>query len=135
DVEKSGFFFKDKINLGLDLQGGVYLVMGVDFNRVYRETIERQATSLEGRIKEKNFGMAKTEVFIPQGDDLISAVQGATQQKLEDDPRFRLEFDASKRDQIYDLVKEEFWTLRLTNESAGKFEFGLANDYRRDVRE
>jgi preprotein translocase subunit SecD len=33
--------FSKKINLGLDLQGGLYLVMGVDFNKVFKEIKER----------------------------------------------------------------------------------------------
>ncbi|MEK6578004.1 MAG: protein translocase subunit SecD, partial [Bdellovibrionota bacterium] len=30
DLEKTKFPFKQKINLGLDLQGGLYMVLGVD---------------------------------------------------------------------------------------------------------
>jgi preprotein translocase subunit SecD len=52
DVSKSKFFFKDKITLGLDLQGGLYLVMGVDFNKVFKEVIDRQSINLKKQIEE-----------------------------------------------------------------------------------
>ena len=32
--EKSSFPVKSKINLGLDLQGGLYMVLGIDFKKV-----------------------------------------------------------------------------------------------------
>ena len=37
--EKSSFPVKNKINLGLDLQGGLYMVLGIDFNKVYRDEV------------------------------------------------------------------------------------------------
>src|SRR4051812_35957177 len=35
----SAFPMKTKINLGLDLQGGLYMVLGIDFNKFYRNKI------------------------------------------------------------------------------------------------
>jgi preprotein translocase subunit SecD len=34
NLETTKFPFKHKINLGLDLQGGLYMVLGIDFNKV-----------------------------------------------------------------------------------------------------
>ena len=51
DPEKSKYPLKQKINLGLDLQGGLYLVLGVDFQKVYRDIVDRQMTSLQERIR------------------------------------------------------------------------------------
>ena len=42
DLEKTHWPFKQKINLGLDLQGGLYMVLGVDFNKVFRDVMERK---------------------------------------------------------------------------------------------
>ena len=42
DPETSKFPVKKKMSMGLDLQGGVYMVLGVDFNRVYKEVVARQ---------------------------------------------------------------------------------------------
>src|SRR3984885_9747194 len=53
DLEKTKFPFKQKINLGLDLQGGLYMVLGVDFNKVYKDVLDRQSSSMKDRLKEK----------------------------------------------------------------------------------
>ena len=33
--EETKYPIKSKINLGLDLQGGLYMIMGIDFNKVF----------------------------------------------------------------------------------------------------
>jgi preprotein translocase subunit SecD len=121
DLEKTKFPFKQKINLGLDLQGGLYLVLGVDFNKVYKDVVARQANSLRERLTEK--GLAPKDVKVIR--------EGAA---LED-PRMAVDFDPSKRDGIYDLIKKEFWTLRLAGETPGHLELGLGGEYRGEVRE
>jgi protein-export membrane protein SecD len=121
DLEKTKFPFKQKINLGLDLQGGLYLVLGVDFNKVYKDVAERQATSLRDRLKEKGITVTSSKV-IRDGFAV-------------DDPRILIDFDDSKRADLYQLLKKEFWTLRLAGEASGHFELGLAQDYRHEVRE
>ena len=45
DLEKTKFPFKQKINLGLDLQGGLYMVLGVDFNKVLKDVVDRQGST------------------------------------------------------------------------------------------
>src|SRR3954447_17418657 len=75
DLEKTKFPFKQKINLGLDLQGGLYLVLGVDFNKVYRDVVDRQAGSIRQRLTEK--GLVPKEVKtiregVPVDDPRIS---------------------------------------------------------------
>ncbi len=121
DLEKTKFPFKQKINLGLDLQGGLYLVLGVDFNKVYRDVSSRQASSLKDRLAEKNLA--------PK--DVKAVREGYPA----DDPRILLEFDGANRDAIYELIKKEFWSLRLAGESPGKLELGLSREYRTEVRE
>src|SRR3954447_18128684 len=89
DLETTKFPFKQKINLGLDLQGGLYLVLGVDFNKVYKDVIERQSGSLKDRLKEKGINVTDLKVlregFAP------------------DDPRIAIDFDVSKRDEFYQI--------------------------------
>jgi preprotein translocase subunit SecD len=122
DPEKSKFPFKQKINLGLDLQGGLYMVLGVDFNKVYRDVVERQNSGLKDRFKEKSIAVTQVKM-VREGFPA-------------DDPRIIVDFDASKRDEIYQLLKKEFtWSLRLAGETPGHFELGLTHDYRNDVRE
>ena len=121
DLEKTKFPFKQKINLGLDLQGGLYLVLGVDFNKVYRDVVERQSHSIEDRLKEKGITVENMKV-VREGHPV-------------DDPRITFDFDASKREDLYKILKKEYWTLRLAGERPGHFEMGLSHDYRNEVRE
>lgn len=123
DPETTKFPFKGKINLGLDLQGGLYMVLGVDFDKVYKDVIQRQAASVKDRLKEKAIDV--TEVKVLQGNGKISS----------DDPRIEVTFDAKHREELYQLLKKEFWTMRLAGETPGHFELGLSHDYRGEIRE
>lgn len=121
DVEKSKFPFKQKINLGLDLQGGLYMVLGVDFNKVFKEVVSRQVSSLRDGLKDKGINAKRVE-FLKEGGTA-------------EDPRLIVEFDAAKRDELYDLIKKSYWTLRLAAEKPGVFELGLSTEYRSEVRD
>ena len=121
DLEKTKFPFKQKINLGLDLQGGLYMVLGVDFNKVFKDVVDRQSSGLEENLKEKNIPVKSFKVV----RDGFPA----------DDPRIVMEFDPAKRDALYKVVKKDYWTLRLAAESPGKFELGLSRDYRLEIRD
>ena len=37
--EETKYPIKSKINLGLDLQGGLYMIMGIDFKKVFKDEI------------------------------------------------------------------------------------------------
>ena len=121
DPEKTKFPFKQKMNLGLDLQGGLYMVLGVDFLKVYRDIVDRQMSSLQERIREKQLPISSIKVLrdgVPQ-----------------DDPRLTVEFAPAQREALYELIKKEFWTLRLVEEKPGRMDFGLSRDYRTEVKD
>jgi preprotein translocase subunit SecD len=97
------------------------LVLGVDFNKVYRDVTDRQGSSLRERMQEKGIP-SKSVTLVKEG---LPA----------DDPHLVVEFDATKRDALYELVKKEFYSLRLVGDQPGKFELGLAREVRADIRE
>ena len=113
--------FSKKINLGLDLQGGLYLVMGVDFNKVFKEMTERQMGILSERLKEKGF--------------LVTEAKLRTDGVPQDDPRIQLKIQAAQKKDILEFQSKDFSNLRLTDNQGESLEFGLANDYRNDNRE
>ncbi len=113
--------FSRKINLGLDLQGGLYLVMGVDFNKVFKEITERQMGSLLDRLKDKSLMALESKV----------RVDGVPQ----DDPRIQIKVSASQKKEVLELAAKDFPNLRLTDEKGENLEFGLSNDYRNDIRD
>src|SRR3954467_4378598 len=90
DPDTTKFPFKQKINLGLDLQGGLYLVLGVDFNKVFKDVVERQAASLGDRMKEKT---------VP-----VTSVRTSREGVAMDDPRILVAFDPARRTAVYDLI-------------------------------
>lgn len=121
DLEKTKFPFKKKVNLGLDLQGGLYMVLGVDFNKVFKEIVDRQAISFKEAIKSK--------------DLVVKTVRVTTENVPQDDPRILIEFDAALGEKFHALVKSDFWTLRLTDQAPGRLELGLSREYRAEVKE
>ena len=54
--EKDWWFSKKKLIYGLDIQGGLHLVMGVDTKGVIVEKTARLARSLKGELKDKKIG-------------------------------------------------------------------------------
>lgn len=121
DLETTRFPVKQKMNMGLDLQGGVYLVLGVDFNRVYKEVVDRQGQALVEPFKEK--GIAVTHV------ELLKDSVGT------DDPRLEVKFDATKSVAFKDALKKDYPTLRLIDDQPGLVHLGIARDYKNEVRE
>src|SRR4051812_47890895 len=71
---------KDKIRYGLDIQGGLYLVMGVDTAAVLRESASRLAQTIETSAKEKNVAVvsATRNSNSPDGTEIVVKVNGAT---------------------------------------------------------
>src|SRR3954447_9043812 len=84
DLETTKFPFKQKINLGLDLQGGLYLVLGVDFNKVFKDVVNRQGASLHDNLNEKKIA--------------VKSVKTLTEGLASDDPHAVIEFDAAQHD-------------------------------------
>ena len=55
--EEDNFPVKSKINLGLDLQGGLYMILGIDFRKVFKEEVKGYARRGNFSLKdEKTFG-------------------------------------------------------------------------------
>jgi len=121
NLETTKFPFKHKINLGLDLQGGLYMVLGVDFNKVFHDVLDRQDVSLQERAKDTN---------LP-----ITGSHWVTEGLPADDTHVAVTFAPANRDALYALIKKEFWTMRLAGEKPGEFELALSSDFRAEVRD
>jgi preprotein translocase subunit SecD len=121
NLQTTKFPFKHKINLGLDLQGGLYMVLGVDFNKVFHDVVERQGASLKERAHDKDIS--------------ITDVKMRSEGLSPDDPHVVLSYPAAKHDELYALIKKEYWTLRFADDKPGTFELALSSDFRTDVRE
>lgn len=119
--EKSAFPIKSKVNLGLDLQGGLYMVLGIDFNKVYRDEITSYAKKSITVLKEAG----------------IEATLGELNAKELKDPKHSIvvtkstDLDAAKS-----KIREYFgYPLRLTNEEGTKLTFGLGRDFLKEIED
>ena len=56
------FFFKKKVNLGLDLQGGSYLLLEVDSSSLGKRRLQSKVIQLKKKLKENNIEYNKFKV-------------------------------------------------------------------------
>ena len=119
--EKSSFPMKTKINLGLDLQGGLYMVLGIDFNKVYRDEIIGN-----GR---KMITLLKDETIEAKIGDLITSDSKDPQQSV-------VLAKPTDADRAKDILSKYFGnTIRLTADSQGTLTYGLSRDFIKEVED
>lgn len=119
--EKSSFPIKSKINLGLDLQGGLYMVLGIDFNKVYRDEILGNARKIQTLLKDENI---ESKV----GDLIVADVK---------DPKHSIVLaNPEDREKAKDSISKYFGnTLRLVGDANGVLTYGLARDLIKEVED
>ncbi len=111
--EEGSFPFKSKINLGLDLQGGLYIVLGIDFNKVYEDEVKTQGNRIINYLK----------------DEGITAKLGNVDKSDITDPKIEILFNnTSDLTSSKDKIRENFsYYLRLTKETGNIVEYGVNN--------
>jgi preprotein translocase subunit SecD len=117
--ENGSYPVKSKINLGLDLQGGLYMIMGIDFKKVYRDEVQTYARKIESYMKDQ-------DIKLTIGDlDLNDPM----------DPRQMLILNkASDMTVAKAKLKEIFGnTIRITNEEADKLQIAIASNIKSDI--
>lgn len=119
NLETTKFPFKKKVNLGLDLQGGLYMVYGVDFKKVYAETLRR---TVEG-------------VTTQLGKEGVTAKSAVSAAGVDEDPQVELTFDASQEGKVKDLLAKNEYALRVMERKAGAWTLALARDYRATIKD
>ena len=60
---KESSLFNKKINLGLDLQGGSYLLLEIDNNPVIEQKLQNLTLTLKNYFKEKNIRIKNLRLF------------------------------------------------------------------------
>ncbi len=120
DPATSKFPVKQKVNMGLDLQGGVYMVLGVDFNRVYRDVVERQALGLKAPLKEKGI--------------TVKSDTPLRDKTSPDDPQVEVAFDGDSAT-LKTFLKDRYPSLRLVEEHAGIVRVGLSREYKVELKD
>lgn len=119
--EDSSFPVKSKINLGLDLQGGLYMILGIDFKKVYRDEIKTYIKKVEYTLKD--YGVKATVGDLDVSDP--------------DDPKHSIIIDdAADFQKAHDRIKDYFsYPLRLTSKTANTLVYGLNRPIKLDIEQ
>jgi preprotein translocase subunit SecD len=119
--EKSSFPMKSKINLGLDLQGGLYMVLGIDFNKVYRDEVIGNGRKMVNLLKEETIESQIGDVVTADPKDPKQSIVLA---KLTD------------ADRAKEILSKYFGsTIRLTGDEGTILTYGLSRDFIKEVEE
>jgi preprotein translocase subunit SecD len=94
-----GILPRDRIHLGLDLQGGSHLVLEVKVDKAVENTVDRIRGELSTRLREKGISVSGLEKA--QGGQL------------------RLQASAGSAETIRELLKNEFPNLAVTDSQSG----------------
>ncbi|MCO5143851.1 MAG: hypothetical protein M9962_12240 [Oligoflexia bacterium] len=119
DLETTKFPFKKKVNLGLDLQGGLYMVYGVDFKRVYKDSLERSVDSFRNELEKEG----------------VRSTVGQINQDIEEDPKILVQFENANSTKFDAALEKQNFTLRRIEPGSGGVVVGLARDYRLLIKE
>ncbi len=107
-----------KFNLGLDLQGGVHLVMGVEASKAVEQRADRIAESLREGLKEEKLAFTRIDRPRDSAEILLTLAEGTDEDAVE--KYLRMEFrilDIPRRDGDFlrlNLVEEEAQFIRDT---------------------
>lgn len=109
--DESHYPIKSKISLGLDLQGGLYMVLGIDFNKVYRDEIKGYGRKIE---------------YLLNDEGLKSSIGTFSDTEMEDPKQGVVLQDPSQMEKAKELVRKYFpGIVRLTHEENGEISYGL----------
>lgn len=121
DPNKSSFPVKSKINLGLDLQGGLYMVLGIDFNKVYADEVRNYMSKIKLTLKDEG---------------IESELGELTKEDITDPMHTLIINNLTQMDQAKSIIKEFYnYPVRLTGEESNTLRFGIGRQYREEIEE
>ncbi|OFZ52030.1 MAG: protein-export membrane protein SecD [Bdellovibrionales bacterium RIFOXYB1_FULL_37_110] len=120
-AEDVKFPVKSKISLGLDLQGGLYMILGIDFNNVYRDEIKSWTRKIETKLKEDNINSTMGEIDLSDPED----------------PKHKIEItNGGQVAEAEKIIKDYFkGVIRLTSEDGNVLTYGLMDSWRKHINE
>ncbi len=119
--ENGKYPVKSKINLGLDLQGGLYMVLGIDFKKVYRDEVQTYSRKIESLLKDQEI---ESTIGSMDASDVNDPKQSISLAKASD-------MEAAKK-----KIKEMFGsTIRITQEDGPRLQIALAHVVKTQIEE
>ncbi len=119
--QDSHYPVKSRINLGLDLQGGLYMVLGIDFKKVYHDEVIGYARKIEYLL----------------GDEGVKVKLGELDETDPLDPKHSIFLsDLSQKEKAIALVKKFFPSIvRLTKDDENQLGYGLTKIEKTKIEE
>lgn len=118
DTTKHKFLPNTKLVYGLDIQGGLHLVMGVDVEAVVYENLRRTGTSVQDYLKEKGIEATSATVDKAADGNLLSLV-------------LKNEGDKGK---ATELITAYFTNLQILNEQGATLHLNFLENYVADLK-
>ncbi len=116
--DKSWWPAKRKLNYGLDIQGGLHLVMGVDVAGVVSESSHRLANQLKAEFEKENVGVSAVNVTNPTEGELTVVVN-----------------DDAAKDKVVEKINTNYPTmLQVLNSDAKNVVIRYFGSYLRDYQ-
>ena len=120
-------FFEKKINLGLDLQGGSYLLLEVDNNPVINQRLQAKLVEIKKILKKekiiyKNFFLKNNVITFETEENFINKIENLfTDEKSEINPYFPKfkshELDLTTNDKNINIKYSDYGLILLKNSS------------------
>lgn len=119
--ENGHYPIKSKINLGLDLQGGLYMIMGIDFKKVYRDEVKTYARKIEMVLKDQDITM--TPGNLDESDPM--------------DPKIALTLGKATDNEAAKKKIKEFFAgnVRITKDEGERLEIALSTLIKKQIEE
>ncbi|MBY0415518.1 MAG: protein translocase subunit SecD [Bdellovibrionales bacterium] len=119
--ENGSYPVKSKVNLGLDLQGGLYMVLGIDFKKVYRDEVQTYARKIETLLRDQEIAVT---IGAMDASDVNDPKQSFSVAKVSD-------MEAAKK-----KIKEMFGSnIRITQEEGDRLQIALAHAVKTQIEE
>jgi preprotein translocase subunit SecD len=84
NMENKWWPSKSKLNYGLDIQGGLHLVMGADVQGVVTESTNRLVTSLKADFTKDNIPVKEVKTIAPEAGEIVITADKAAQEKVKE---------------------------------------------------
>ena len=116
EMDTKNFPVKNRINLGLDLQGGLYIIMGIELPAVLKESLLRNSRNmLKDYMEEKNFSITDIQYYSESNPE---------------DPQVEISLkDPSQTESFRAELKKEFtYFFRIVQQKKGKFRIAFSTE-------
>ncbi|MBP5297514.1 MAG: protein translocase subunit SecD [Bacteriovoracaceae bacterium] len=111
--------FTKKITLGLDLQGGLYMVLGIDFTKVYRDEIRNNLTRAKMAAEDEGIKLQVGSIDAKEPSDPLVSVT--------------VEGDVAKaKEKIRSYLRS---TVRLVQEQGQQLTYGLVTTVKDNIKD